>query len=351
MNIIAAVIIFSAIVLFHEFGHFLAARSVGITVLEFSLGMGPRLLSHVSRKSQTRYSLKLLPFGGSCMMKGEDTNDLSEGAFGSKKIWQRIMVVAAGPVFNFLLAFLFAMIIIATVGYDAPVPEYLTEDSPLKAAGIEVGDEITSIDGRRTVIYRDIAGYCAFNLETEDAPDHIAVTWIHDGEEKSAQITPARLANGAGYTLGIYGGGRFSANGNVLLILKYSAYEVKYWISTTIQSLMMIGKGRVSLDDMSGPVGIVEVISDTYEETKSEGAFMLFLNMLNLAILLSANLGVMNLIPFPALDGGRIVLLVLEKIRGRKLGENVEGYINLAGLAVLMTFMMVVMMNDVRKIL
>ena len=126
---------------------------------------------------------------------------------------------------------------------------------------------------------------------------------------------------------------------------------MKYWIGTTLSSLGMIGRGQVSLDDVSGPVGIVEVISDTYEETKSEGAFMLFLNMLNMAILLSANLGVMNLIPFPALDGGRIVLLLIESVRKKKLGENVEAYINLAGFAVLMVIMAVVMLNDVRKIL
>ena len=135
------------------------------------------------------------------------------------------------------------------------------------------------------------------------------------------------------------------------MIVGYSLYEVKYWIGTTLSSLGMIGRGQVSLDDVSGPVGIVEVISDTYEETKSEGAFMLFLNMLNMAILLSANLGVMNLIPFPALDGGRIVLLLIESVRKKKLGENVEAYINLAGFAVLMVIMAVVMLNDVRKIL
>jgi regulator of sigma E protease len=113
----------------------------------------------------------------------------------------------------------------------------------------------------------------------------------------------------------------------------------------------MIGRGRVSLDDVSGPVGIVGVISDTYRETRKEGAFMLFLNMLNMAILLSANLGVMNLLPFPALDGGRIVLLIIEQIRRKKLGDNIEAYINLAGFAVLMGIMVFVMFNDVRKLL
>ena len=125
MAILTAIIIFSVIVLFHEFGHFTMARLCGVEVLEFSLGMGPRLLSHVSAKSRTRYSVKLLPFGGSCQMKGEDDDDESEGSFGSKKIWQRILIVAAGPFFNFLLAFLFAAIIIGTAGYDAPVAECL----------------------------------------------------------------------------------------------------------------------------------------------------------------------------------------------------------------------------------
>ncbi len=349
MNIIIAIMIFSMIVLFHEFGHFLLARAVGVTVLEFSLGMGPRLLSHVSKKSKTRYSLKLLPFGGSCLMKGEDTDDRSEGAFSSKKVWQRIAIVAAGPLFNFILAFVFAVIIIGTVGYDAPVPDYLPEWSPLSEAGVQVGDEITSIDGHKITIYRDISSYSIFVLEGNDAPEEIPVTWIHDGKQMSAPVRPAALKNG-GYSLGISGGGRFSADGNIPLIVGYSLYEVKYWITTTLQSLMMIGRGQVSLDDMSGPVGIVDVISDTYEETKEEGSFMVFLNMLNLAILLSANLGVMNLLPFPALDGGRIVLLIIERIRGKKLGENIEGYINLAGFAVLMALMCVVMVNDFRKI-
>ena len=351
MSIIAAIVIFSVIVLFHEFGHFAAARLNGVEVIEFSLGMGPRLISHVSRKSHTRYSIKLLLFGGSCLMKGEDDNDMSEGSFGSKKIWQRILIVAAGPLFNFLLAFLFAAVIISTAGYDAPVAEYLTEDSPLALTGMKVGDEIRSIGGHKVTIYRDIVNYVTFDLGSGKAEQPVTVEWTHDGENMSAELCLNHLQGSAGSVLGIYGGGRFSAGGNIPLILKYSAYEVKYWIGTTLSSLGMIGRGQVSLDDVSGPVGIVEVISDTYEETKSEGAFMLFLNMLNMAILLSANLGVMNLIPFPALDGGRIVLLLIESVRKKKLGENVEAYINLAGFAVLMVIMAVVMLNDVRKIL
>ena len=351
MSILAAIVIFSVIVLFHEFGHFIAARLNGVEVYEFSLGMGPRLVSGVSHRSGTRYSVKVLPFGGSCLMKGEDDDDLSEGSFGSKKIWQRILIVAAGPAFNFLLAFLFAAIIISTAGYDAPVAEFLSEDSPLALAGVSVGDEILSIGGKKVTIYRDIVNYVTFDLSGDRVEDPVSVEWTHDGQVMSAGIVPKTLQGSTVRVLGMYGGGRFSAQGRIPLILKYAAYEVKYWIGTTLSSLRMIGRGQVSLDDVSGPVGIVGVISDTYKATKSEGAFMLFLNMLNMAILLSANLGVMNLIPFPALDGGRIVLLLIEGVRKRKLGENVEATINLAGFAVLMVIMVFVLMNDVRKIL
>lgn len=351
MSIIAAIVIFSVIVLFHEFGHFLMARLNGVQVLEFSLGMGPRLFSRVHKRSQTRYSIKMLPFGGSCLMKGEDNDDRSEGAFSSKKIWQRILIVAAGPMFNFILAFVFAAIIIGSVGYDAPVAEFMTDNSPLAGAGIEVGDEITSIDGHRITIYRDIVNYVTFDLGAGGAKRSVPVEWIHDGQAKRADIVLDKTQGNAAGVLGLYGGGRFNAHGNIPLILRYSLYEVKFWIGTTISSLQMIGRGQVSMNDVSGPVGIVGVISDTYEETKSEGLFMLFLNMLNLAILLSANLGVMNLIPFPALDGGRIVLLAIEGVRKKKIGENIEGYINMAGFVVLMGFMVFVMFNDIRKIL
>ncbi len=323
MRIIIALLIFSGIILFHEFGHFLLSRLNGVFVIEFSLGMGPRLLSHVSRKSGTRYSLKILPFGGSCAMRGEDDGDMSEGAFGRAKVWQRLLIVAAGPFFNFLLAFLGAVIIVTGAGYDAPYAEYLSEGYPAQEAGLH---------------QKDFA-----------AGKPVTVSWIHDGESKSAELT-ARQSESGRYILGITGGVRIPAK-NPAQVLRYSLYEVKYWISTTLNSLRLLLTGRISVQNVSGPVGVVQMIGDTYEETKSEGGFYLFLNMINLVILLSANLGVMNLLPFPALDGGRIVLLLLEAVRGKKLGENIEGYINLAGFAVLMVLMVLILINDTRKIL
>ena len=319
MKILIAVILFSIIILFHEFGHFLMARACGVEVVEFSLGMGPRLLSHVSGRSGTRYSVKCLPFGGSCQMKGEDGEDSTEGSFGEKKVWQRLLIVAAGPLFNFLLAFLFSIV-------------------------------MTSMGGEKILVYRDISNYLTFH-EGELTDQHpVTITWLSNGERRSAEVTPKLNENGTRYIFGIYGGMRYSAGADVGKILKYSLYEVGFWIRTTIGSLRMIGRGRVSLDDVSGPVGVVEVVSDTVEESRSDGAFYVFLNLLNLGILLSANLGVMNLIPFPALDGGRILLLLIEAVRRRKLSGNVEAYINLAGFAVLMCLMVVILFNDIRKL-
>ena len=156
MSIIFALIIFSALVLFHELGHFLLAKRGGIAVTEFSLGMGPRLWSH--EWGGTRYSLRLLPFGGSCLMVGEDEDSDEEGAFGSASVWTRISVVAAGPIFNFILAYLMAMIIVAGVGYDSTVINVIP-GSAAEAAGMEDGDQITSIGGSHTFLYREVSLY------------------------------------------------------------------------------------------------------------------------------------------------------------------------------------------------
>ena len=350
MKIIIAIILFSIIILFHESGHFFMARLCGMRVIEFSLGMGPRILSHVSGRSGTRYSVKALPFGGSCQMQGEDDDDTEEGSFGSKKVWQRILIVAAGPLFNFLLAFLFSAVIIGSAGYDPPVIEYLSPGYPLEKAGVKTGDVLTSIGGEKITVYRDVTNYLSFHQDEMAQQRPVTVAWRSGNEEKSAEIIPQLNESGTRYIFGFYGGSRYSAGGDIGKIFRYSLYEVKFWIRTTVESLRMIGRGEVSLDDVSGPVGVVEVVSDTVEETRSEGAFIVFLNLLNLGILLSANLGVMNLIPFPALDGGRIFLLLIEAVRRKKLGENIEGYINLAGFAILMCLMIIIMFNDIRKL-
>ena len=342
MSIIFALIIFSALVLFHELGHFLLAKRGGIAVTEFSLGMGPRLLSFEA--GGTRYSWKLLPFGGSCMMLGEDGEEEEEGSFGSKSVWARMSVIAAGPIFNFLLAFIMALFIVGNLGYDVPVLLNVTEGMPAADAGLQAGDRIVKMNGKRIHLYREVQNYSMFHQG-----ETVIFQYERDGELHEATVTP-ELTNGS-YKYGIGGNINYRQKTNVLETLEYSAYEVYYWIDTTVSSLGLLFKGGVQLDDMSGPVGVVDAIGTTYQESRDEGAFYVWMNLLNIAILLSANLGVMNLLPIPALDGGRLIFLIVEAIRRRRVEPELEAKIHFAGLMLLMLLMVVVMFNDVKKLI
>ena len=428
MKILIAVIIFSAIILFHEFGHFLFAKLNGISVTEFSLGMGPRLLS--VQKGETRYSLKLLPIGGSCAMVGEDTAEEDvPGSFNEASVWGRISVVAAGPIFNFILAFVLAVIIVGFVGYDPAEIMAVDESSAAAEAGLQTGDVITSYDGYHVDLAKDLYVYMYLNeLKEGDAvemqvkrdgrtetitytPDvsvryllgfnrsdassmtveslidgmplqeaglkpgdtitaingveiadgeaydaylaehplssePVEITYDRDGLDYTATITPKEYRTpqlGFSYNLGY-------TKTSGLKVLKYGALEIKYMIRTTILSLKELVTGQLGFQNLSGPVGVVDAIGTTYEESKSEGALMLWMNMLNMAVLLSANLGVMNLLPLPALDGGRLVFLVIEAIRKKPINREIEGRIHFAGLMALMVLMVVVMYNDFLKI-
>lgn len=342
MSIVIALLVFSVIILFHEFGHFLLAKLNKITVVEFSLGMGPRLLSFEA--GGTRYSWKLLPFGGSCMMLGEDGEEEEEGSFGSKSVWARMSVIAAGPIFNFLLAFIMALFIVGNLGYDVPVLLNVTEGMPAANAGLQAGDRIVKMNGKRIHLYREVQNYSVFHQG-----ETVIFQYERDGELHEATVTP-ELTNGS-YKYGIGGNINYRQKTNVLETLEYSAYEVYYWIDTTVSSLGLLFKGGVQLDDMSGPVGVVDAIGTTYQESRDEGAFYVWMNLLNMAILLSANLGVMNLLPIPALDGGRLIFLIVEAIRRRRVEPELEAKIHFAGLMLLMLLMVVVMFNDVKKLI
>lgn len=341
LKILIALLVFSVIIIIHELGHFLLAKKNGITVEEFSLGMGPRLLSY--EFGGTRYSWKLLPFGGSCMMLGEDGEDTQDGAFGTKSVWARISVIVAGPVFNFLLAFVLSIFIIGSIGYDVPMIRSIVAGSPAEAAGLQQGDIIRKMNGKNIRLYRQFSNYIFFH-----PGETVEFTYERDNELYTATVTPEMTEEG--YKYGIGGSASFREKTNAIDTIKYSAYEVYYWIDMTLQSLNMLVHGGVSLDDMSGPVGVVGVIGDTYESSKEDGALYVWLNMLNISILLSANLGVMNLLPIPALDGGRLVFLIIEAVRKKRVEPELEAKIHFAGLMLLMLLMVVVMFNDVKKI-
>ncbi len=354
---IAALLVLSVIILFHEFGHFLLARLNGVTVVEFSMGFGPRLLTHVSKKSGTRYSWKLFPLGGSCMMYGEDeeleaeNGAPAEGSFNSKTPLQRISVIAAGPIFNFIMAFVFASIIVSWAGIDPSQIKGITEGSPAESAGLMAGDRITRLNGRTIHLSREITTYFLVNGGrpvdvSYERYSEAAGTW----EEGMVSLVPQYSQERGAYMMGVKLGGIRPAAGGILEILQYGAYEVRYWIYAVIDSLKLMVTGNVSTDDIAGPVRMVAIIDDTVQETKVYGFVTMMMNLLNLSVLFSANLGVMNLLPLPALDGGRLVFLAWELVTRKPVDQRVEGAVHLAGLALLMTLMVFVVFNDLRNL-
>lgn len=343
MKIIVAILLFSIIIIFHELGHFLLAKANGVRVNEFSLGLGPTLIGFT--KGETKYSLKLLPFGGACMMEGEDEESSDNRAFGKKSVWARISIVAAGPFFNFIMAFFCAVILLGCNGYDLPVLTDVMEDSAAADAGMQAGDEIISIGHKKIHFFRDISAYTQFHQG-----ETITVMYERDGEKISTELVPRYNEEYGYYMYGFVGGSTWE-DGNILQTIKYSIYEIKYWIDVTLNSLRMLLTGTASVNDMMGPVGIVNMIGDSYEESVSYGYYTAFLQLLYMTIFLSANLGVMNLLPLPALDGGRLFFMIIEAIRGKRIDPDKEGMVHFVGMMLLFALMIVVVFNDIRRLM
>lgn len=342
MGIILAILLFSAIVIFHELGHFLLAKKNKIRVDEFSLGLGPTIFG--KQFGETKFSLKLLPFGGACMMGEDDVDDMSEGSFNSKSVWARMSVIVAGPVFNLILAWILCMIIIGWTGYRAPVVSSVTDGYSAQEEGIEPGDVIKKIGGKSVHIWNDISLYNMMHAGTKS----VEVKYERDGKDYTVVLEPKQNEGDAFPLLGITGGEMVRPG--VIGTVRYGAYTVKYWITYTVDSLKMLISGKVGVKDLSGPVGIVSAVDNVYQEAAPAGMTVVILNLLNIGVLLTANLGVMNLLPLPALDGGRLVFLIIEAVRGKRVPPEKEGMVHFAGFVLLMALMVVIMFNDILKL-
>lgn len=341
MRIIVALLVFGIIVLFHEYGHYIVARKSGIIVDEFAIGMGPKIAG--IRKGDTEFTIRALPIGGACMMRGEDTaEECEEGSFNSRPVWQRIAVVFAGPFFNFIMAFVCAVIIVGASGYMSGEILEVMENSPAQESGFEAGDKILKVDRTSVHTFSDFRMYIALNQSKS-----CDVTVLRDGEKKVITVTP-RLDDDGIYRIGIVGGVIERPGPGGTLISAF--YEVKSNINVVIKSLEMLIAGRVSSRDISGPVGIFTVIGDSYSDAVQYGLKTVILTILDLILLLSANLGVMNLLPIPALDGGRLVFLIVEAIRGKPVSREKEGMVHFIGFILLMIIMALVMFNDIARI-
>ena len=342
MGIIIAIILFSFIIIFHELGHFLLAKANGIRVDEFSLGLGPTLIG--KEIGGTKFCIKLLPFGGACMMGEDDADDMSEGSFNSKSVWARISVIAAGPVFNLILAWIMSVIIILFVGYQPTTISGVSDGYSAQEQGMQAGDEIREINGRRVYIWNDISLYTL----THPGETTLEVVYERDGEEYTAVLEARQLDGDTSPKLGVISSG--SVKPGILGTLEYGVYTVRYWVTYAIDSLRMLVTGQVGVRDMSGPVGIVSAVDGIYQASAPQGALMVVLNLMNFGVLISANLGVMNLLPIPALDGGRLVFLIVEAVRRKRIPPEKEGMVHFAGFALLMVLMVVVMYNDILRL-
>lgn len=347
-TIIIFLLIFFVIVMGHEFGHFLLAKVNGIRVNEFAIGMGPKL-AHF-RKGETDYVLRLLPIGGACMFEGEDglmrsENSGAEDNFQQASVWARISTVAAGPLFNFLLAFVFAVIVAGYAGADLPILGGVMEGSAAEAAGMQEGDRITRFNGK-VRLAREIGLEMELNRNNEP----VEVEYIRDGQTYATVLTPQYSEEEGRYLVGFYNYAYYvEAKGFDLF--RYGWYQLRFCIKNSVMSVQALVQGKLSKDDVAGPVGMAQIVNEVKEEAAPGGPLMLFMNMVNIAMLLSVSLGVMNLLPLPALDGGRLVFLLVEVLRGKPIPPEKEGVIHFAGFVALMLLMVFVLFNDIRRII
>lgn len=479
LNILLAILMLGIVIFIHEFGHFIVAKANGVAVVEFAIGFGPKILSF--KKGETDYCLKLIPFGGSCLMLGDDLmaegmldgnrdeddedeevlrddsesegNSLNisddnknvqgeagdrkraadkmlkngyalEKSFANKPVWSRIAIIAAGPIFNFLLAYVLAVIVIGSVGVDLCTVDVVEDNSPAAEAGIREGDLITKVNNNNISFSKEYSFYKAYH-----AKDEMNITYIRDGEKHTAKVVPEYRKNQV-YRVGISimtdnsiaevledspaqkaglksGDIILSVDGRTLndelrisdvlaetkasevditvkrdgeeLTLKitpqlveveeyytgfdsygyrekttpletvtYAFKEVGYWIETVVKSVGMMFTGQVSVNDLSGPVGVVDAVNTVVEQSKPDGGWYVFLNVINFMMMISANLGVMNLLPLPALDGGRLVFMLVELVRGKPVKKEHEGIVHFVGMVLLMILMVYILFKDIK---
>ena len=331
------VLVFGVLIFIHELGHFLSARACGIAVKEFAVGMGPTIFSWKSKKNETKYGRRLLPIGGFVSMEGEDEASEHENAFCNKSLWKRMLVVCAGPAMNLILGFLLMTILVFSQGALASTTVAEFQEGATSSAQLQVGDTIlrvggTSVHTGNELVYEVMnKGYEPIDLEVR-----------RNGEKLLLEGVTFPTMVDTGVTFGNYDFVVYAEETNVPNLLKHSFYRSVSTVKMVMDSLISLLSGRFGMEAVSGPVGVAEVVGDAAKSG--------YQNLLYIVTVLSINLGVFNLIPFPALDGGRFLFLIIEGIRRKPMDRNVEGYINFLGLMILLVFMIFVTVKDVFKL-
>ncbi len=330
MTIIYAILIFCVLIFVHEFGHFAAAKLCGVKVNEFSIGMGPAFFQR--QRGETQYSLRILPIGGYCAMEGEDEDSEDERAFNNKPAWQRAIVLAAGAFMNLVTAVVLLIIIAFWAGQATTVMDEITDDSSAYEAGMQAGDQITAVDGQKTDSWSDITSVIGSKKN-----EAVQVTVLRDGSELTMSVMTEYDKTEKRAKIGIKPHVEHNLGTSVTSGIKNTGKMAV----TMYDVLKQLVTGKVSIKELSGPVGIVYVVNDT---AKAGVIYVVYLSAL-----LSLNLAIMNMLPLPALDGGRLLFLLIRKITGDHMTDEMEGKVHFIGIVLLMMLMVVVTWNDIIK--
>jgi len=337
LTTVAAVLIFAVLVLVHEFGHFVAAKLSNVKVNEFALGMGPKLFG--VQKGETLYSVRLIPLGGFCAMEGEDTDCTDARAFGRKKPYIRLIILVAGAFMNLLLGFILLFSLsLGSASFIAPKIERVEPNSAAQHAGILPGDTILAANGKRVHIIEDLSWAMSNNPDEQKT---LSLVVKNGGEKREITVTPNIEDAKVSYGILLK-----EEQNSFFRSLRNSAYKTSFYGGVIIESFIGIIKGDIPLSQISGPVGIVSEIGTAVEATRTEG-LKGFYNLLHLTILLTINLGVFNLFPLPALDGGRILFVLIELVRRKPLPAEKEAVVHFVGLVLLLFVSVLIAFKDV----
>ena len=343
--IIIAVLLFGFMIFIHEFGHFFTAKLSGIRVNEFAIGMGPTLF-HFQR-GETKYSLRLLPIGGFCAMEGEDEESSDNRAFNQKPVWKRFLVVVMGAVMNMFLGLVLMMILLGQESaFNSTTISQFYPGSALESAGLKTGDEFVSVDGYRIIGDKDLS----FALATAD-PASVDIEVLRDGKlitYNNVKFNSESVDGKNVVTLDFY----------VQPIAKNFGTLIAKSFQDTVSTVRMVWysvvglvSGKFGFNDLAGPIGTASAIKEAASIGLQENFIAALNNILYMMMIITVNLGVVNLLPFPALDGGKLLFLIVEGIRRKPIDPKYEGFVNAAGFCLLMLLMVVVTYSDILRLI
>lgn len=344
--ILIGILLFNLIIFIHEFGHFFWAKKFGVKVNEFALGMGPKILKF--QKGETLFSLRLFPIGGFCAMEGEDEESDDPNAFEKKAAWQKAIIVAFGAIMNLVLGFAMMVLLLApSKQFATTTVAKFNENAKSSQTGLQIGDKIVKINGVKISTYKDLT----FNLIT-DGKDNFSIDVIRNGENKLLENVQFEIVEGSnGRHITKMDFSVETTENNFGQLMKQSFLDTVSTVKTVWASLMGIVTGRFSVRDMSGPIGIASVIGEATNEGLKKSVWVAIANIVSLMAMITINLGVFNLLPLPALDGGRLMFLIFEMITGKKVNSKYEGWIHALGFFLFIAFMLYISYSDILRLL